>query len=693
MIIRRSTIRSALLLQLSIFSLVQSKATETHTKEHSLRLAQLDALPNVPSLDPIPAPTLSDVDTDKDGDGEDQDDGDTTVTITVVATKDPETETIQPRAQASSDDQEDADADEEEDDDDDEEEEAEEEEAETAAEQEEEQDTTIELTHTNSIYIITAASFKQQQTTIPTIMTTATATASPQASSSSSNSNTTIQFTNTSDPLVQYDLECKADDVYCAKVSKAVGSAIDEFTRVINVKNSLLIKVMYYSFCEKTCANDTFGWGSPTSQFTLPFEDGADLNYVYPQALAKQLAPYSSTSVWSKYDIEIEINHDAYMNATDIEQAISDGWNRTGTPPNGKYWFYNDTNAQGTVREIASHQVDFRYVVLHELLHGLGFLSSWAAYFWTDASPFRTLVDGVIDPIELQLVTPGPYWFINQDTGPAYVTGFQPNMIFDKYLVNVDTELNVTSTLSLSDLAFEMQDFCVQNSNAFIVNFIRAFNKANQSTTAHKLWLSMSQPETLTFQFQAPTVSNSSYNLIPYLNQTYQSMTLLTGGDLSSSSYEHTDPTMNRPGLMISHLDDRYQNTPDFLMTEGYHKGKTLEQLVDGYYGNIPILHYNDTASRSNSTMVQMTYKSPIGPGILRILDSIGYSTVLTRTNYTTDGSVKTAKSRSSCDDSNTSHGLKTSPTPTSDGISVSNQKSIVLGFVVGVFSLVLMMK
>ncbi|EPB92462.1 hypothetical protein HMPREF1544_00760 [Mucor circinelloides 1006PhL] len=705
MIIRRSTIRSALLLQLSFFSLIQSKAT---TKEvPSLRLAQLDFFHNVPSLDPIPAATRSDF-----NDGEDQDDGDTTVTITTTVTMTTEdTKAIQPRIQIASIDQEDNTTEEEEEDEDEEEEEEEEEESHVETEDsateedsftaEEEQDTTIEPTA--SIYIISPASFRQQQTTIPTVMTTTTASPSQASSSTSSSfinqtnnnasSNTTIQFTNTSDPLVQYDLECKADDVYCAKVSKAVGSAIDEFTRVINVKNSLLIKVMYYSFCEKTCANDTYGWGSPTSQFTLPFEDGADLNYVYPQALAKQLAPYSSTSVWSKYDIEIEINHDAYINATDIEQAISDGWNKTGTPPNGKYWFFNDTNAQGTIREIASHQVDFRYVVLHELLHGLGFLSSWAAYFWTDASPFRTLVDGVIDPIELQLVTPGPYWFINQDTGPAYVTGFQPNMIFDKYLVNVDTELNVTSTLSLSDLAFEMQDFCVQNSNAFIVNFIRAFNKANQSTTAHKLWLSMSQPETLTFQFQAPTVSNSSYNLIPYLNQTYQSMTLLTGGDLTGSSYEHTDPTMNRPGLMISHLDDRYQNTPDFLMTEEYHKGKTLEQLVDSFYSDIPVLRYNDTASRSNSTMVQMTYKSPIGPGILRILDSIGYSTVLTRTNYTTDGNVKTAKSRSNCDDSNTSHGLKSSPTPTSEGFSVSNQKSIVVQSIVIVFSLVLLMK
>jgi hypothetical protein len=51
---------------------------------------------------------------------------------------------------------------------------------------------------------------------------------------------TALQYTNTSDPLVQYDLECKADELFCNKVSKSVGAAIDEFTRVVNVKNSLL---------------------------------------------------------------------------------------------------------------------------------------------------------------------------------------------------------------------------------------------------------------------------------------------------------------------------------------------------------------------------------------------------------------------------------------------------------------------
>lgn len=74
-------------------------------------------------------------------------------------------------------------------------------------------------------------------------------------------------------------------------------------------------------------------------QFTLPFDEDDDLSYIYPQALAKQLAPYSSHSLWSNYDLEIAINHDVYMNSVNTEQAIRNGWNGTSTPPNGKFWF------------------------------------------------------------------------------------------------------------------------------------------------------------------------------------------------------------------------------------------------------------------------------------------------------------------------------------------------------------------
>ncbi|MBM6387779.1 MAG: hypothetical protein JSY10_28015 [Paenibacillus sp.] len=87
---------------------------------------------------------------------------------------------------------------------------------------------------------VTSTTFYTPTATLPLSILTSVNTPTPSIFINTTSSNTTIQYTNTSDPLVQYDLECRADDVFCSKVSRAVGAAIDEFTRVINVKNSLL---------------------------------------------------------------------------------------------------------------------------------------------------------------------------------------------------------------------------------------------------------------------------------------------------------------------------------------------------------------------------------------------------------------------------------------------------------------------
>lgn len=47
-------------------------------------------------------------------------------------------------------------------------------------------------------------------------------------------------YTNTSHPLVQFKLDCTIDISFCNKVSNAVSAAIDEVTRVIYIKNSIL---------------------------------------------------------------------------------------------------------------------------------------------------------------------------------------------------------------------------------------------------------------------------------------------------------------------------------------------------------------------------------------------------------------------------------------------------------------------
>lgn len=77
------------------------------------------------------------------------------------------------------------------------------------------------------------------------------------------------------------------------------------------------------------------------AQYTLPNLNGVDPNYLYPQALAKQLSPYNSTQ-WSSedgqiYDISAEFNHDAYLSL--LEQNSSLPANGTTVPTGGLFWF------------------------------------------------------------------------------------------------------------------------------------------------------------------------------------------------------------------------------------------------------------------------------------------------------------------------------------------------------------------
>lgn len=289
--------------------------------------------------------------------------------------------------------------------------------------------------------------------------------------------------------------------------------------------------------------------------------------------------------------------------------------------------------------------------MLHELLHGIGFVSSWAAYFYTSTSPFRFLIEGVFDDSELKLVTPSLTWAVKKGAGPVYISGFSPTMIFDKYLISATQSGNYTNTTSLQTLAFEMQDFCVSEDNAFIIDFVRQFlDSAYQSRLANALFLAMAQESSLTFKFDTPAVQNSTFITNAYLAQTYKNMTLQTGNSFIDSGLETYSTINNRPGLSISHLDSQYAMTPDFVMTKTFHTGAMLSDLVNMTYSKIPTITYNETLS--NGTVVQKQYRSPIGPGVLRILDSMGYSTVLTQTNYTGFGGVPPLRSDSCSDGS-----------------------------------------
>lgn len=428
----------------------------------------------------------------------------------------------------------------------------------------------------------------------------------------------------------------------------------------------------------------------------------ADSNFFYPQALAKQWIRNKDSSDWNDYDVVIDINHDMYINA--LPNTTDQPWNGTGIQPGGGYWFNSSQEPS-----IEDHQVDLEYIILHQMMHGMGMVSSWAPYFSDSNSPFQQLLKGVIPIDNLKIMTPSPDWSVNDDSGPTYITRFQPNMIFDKFL---KLKLATNKTVDLIEYGFDMQSFCKKGQDSFIINFMNLFlNNATQSSRAKSMYVSLATPNTLTFQYDNnynETISSSSFYTNEYLNTTYKTILMKTGPNVVSPKDEQD--SYYRPGVSTSHLDDQYANTPDFLMTRTFTHGKTLQQMIEEGYSNIPTtIKYNititttvnvtqvvhNTTNHSNSTynvtktetreqIMENVYKSAIGPGILRILETIGYSTVLTNTNYTSPVN-QSDKPNTPCDDNTSNNNYNTrsdDPTPLSSTASTRCSSNIVVTMV-----------
>ncbi|KAI9285780.1 hypothetical protein BC943DRAFT_323049 [Umbelopsis sp. AD052] len=463
---------------------------------------------------------------------------------------------------------------------------------------------------------------------------------------------------------IEVRLKCNLDATFCSKVANAFGSAISQLGQVLRVKNRIVVDASYYNFCDKQCANGTYGWALPSSQYTLPNLNGVDPNYLHPQALAKQLSPYNSTS-WSTsdgqdFDISAEFNHDAYLAGTTTTSA--QGWNGTGVIPGGRFWFQEDTT-------IRSDQIDMEYIILHELLHGLGFLSSWGSYFVGPESPYFMSLQNMVDPSYLSIATLTPNSYTDSKTGAVYLTGFLPGMIFDKYAIANMTHAGYSQ--SLATIGDDIQNFCLQNDGAYIVNFIKQFHNSNHSSNAEYVYNLLQANQSMAFNLSSQSFSNlSSDNQQPLKAS---NIILYTTSNASNSEFS---PNNFRPGLMMSHLDDSYLGTPNFLMSHSYESGITLQDLTAQVYQNSPPIYVNTTL---NGTTVQTLYNFTVGPGILDILNTIGYGSITNNVTYpavfSSDKQYE-PKKRSGC----SSGGM--SGSQTSFGISV---RSIPLPFVLAV--------
>ncbi|RHZ84077.1 hypothetical protein Glove_85g154 [Diversispora epigaea] len=314
---------------------------------------------------------------------------------------------------------------------------------------------------------------------------------------------------------------CTVNVALCNKVKIAFIDAGVEISKVLNLKQIIKVYVFFTDF------NDINILGSAGSARKIPLISDDKIIRFYPQALVKQfsLDPHPEYS-----DLDII----AHFNAGQ------------------EWWFRNDNVA------IEPEQIDFNELILHELIHGLGFESSW-----NDDLEY-------LDRQKTTGLTPDFLFHSNE------FLGFY-EYIFDRY-VNFLSSSSVVSTSTSYTYQLNMAVAKKTSFNTYS-DFVTEVKSSSQWKYAESALIHAITNYSLYFAPAKYTSSNK-------------------GVYLESGLYPFAR------GSSISHVSIIYEKTPDFLMTWKQDPGETLEETIQF-----------------------VNYTSPIGPGILSILESIGYET------------------------------------------------------------------
>ncbi|CAG8587166.1 8744_t:CDS:1, partial [Racocetra fulgida] len=223
------------------------------------------------------------------------------------------------------------------------------------------------------------------------------------------------------------------------------------------------------------------------------------------------------------------------------------------------FWFEGDSPIQ-------PNQIGFEELVLHELTHGLGFLSSWSNDYLEEDSSFLTPnIDGIFynvgDNVESKSV--------------LVFRGFLENA-FDKYMILTSDRTRTTELTSELNKFLDGQDKIFLSVNEFIAKF----KASPQLNIAKQMYKTCTEANSI--EFLANT-SNSKNNAVIL--------------ETSISPF--------RVGASISHVDENLFNSSDFLMTFEQVLGRTLEDSI--------------AAGGSEGGK-----EKAIGPKILAILETLG---------------------------------------------------------------------
>lgn len=352
------------------------------------------------------------------------------------------------------------------------------------------------------------------------------------------------------------DFNCNIKDSdMCHKAEKAFRRAANSISEVFNIYSGpILINATLISFCEvahpdgSACNADDptrrkLGQAYPYSSYpakAVDPDDGDTDTYLYPQALLRQLDIKSDYPDFESYDITAEFNADVN-------------------------WYFEDDDED----RIDDDQHDFLYVAIHELIHGLGFISSW-----------RTLLD-----MDFHYLTPRAKMGIarNEDI----VLGWYQMQIFDKYI-----QLNKTGSY-LKDMGKKIMTY--QNTGDMIKQdtWLEGFHKSESGQVAQEIY-DIATSGKLVF-----SIMSKDNNFITYLQ---------------------TNKNSFIAGTCMGHLDnDEYTNKPDFLLRPYVPKGEDVDDLIEK--GSFAYLSKEEKSTRD------VWHMTAFGPHLISVMENIGWPT------------------------------------------------------------------
>ncbi|CAI2172507.1 17454_t:CDS:1 [Funneliformis geosporum] len=303
------------------------------------------------------------------------------------------------------------------------------------------------------------------------------------------------------------------DQVLCDKVLNSYNKAGEIISSTWKLNTPITINATFGDLCGPTCGTSEIGpIGAAGPARLIEMKDDDGLIRLYPQALIKQFQ-LKKAPEFSEFDIN------------------------AGFSSRANFWFDGDP-------QISPNQTDLVLVVVHEMIHGLGFANSWRY-------PFEMNPNTQIDFLTPILLT-------EEVNGKIIFEGFQ-ELAFDRYLVFLPSGKPLTS------ITTELNKFAGKGTKFSSVDaFLNKWLNSVQYELAKSVYIAATTP--LGIGFLPRGLSDLNY-AIPL-----------------ETSIKY------RVGSSIGHLDSStYNNTADFLMKFVATKGATYENLtiINGNHSEI----------------------------------------------------------------------------------------------------------